>query len=630
MKIVILLLLLLPISSVFSQKVQETLLDRADFELEVIKSSTTNSEISPFFVDDNLYFSSIKDEFADKDRLQRLNKAFYDVYSLLLDNNGEEITSKRLVAGFGKKLHEGPVSWCKKTNELFVTVSNIEQQDTLNSFFPTTEIHLKIIVMEEVNGVWQLKEDLPFNNAKYNFAHPAISITGDTLVFASDMITDESHGKTDLYMSTRNKGKWSEVKNLGKNINTAGNELFPNFNIDGTLIFASDSLKGYGKLDLFYTELSSDRPAQNLGNIINSRQDDFGLVIHSSGNFGFLTSNRPGKGKDDIYKVKLYYKNSIVQGKVLSELNNDPLPHATVDIYDCANNKINRSWQTDSSGNFKFDVNTSCVALNVTKDGYYSDSTVVNDFSDLIIIKLNPMPLTAESKIQNEFKNDNISLLNKISNEDLESNKDSVPFESIYYAFDKWNLSEESKIKLDNVIEILNDQPDLKIECISHADSRGDSIYNIMLSKKRTESVVNYLVSKGINNNQITGRWVGENFPVNQCKDGIICSEAEYAVNRRTDISKTDDTTNRIELTESKSKNMKNNNKKINYFISKDSQGKYYIQYGAFSKLQDAEKYKNWLSNLVKGELKIEYLNNLYKVRIIDLDNLDHVMALIE
>jgi hypothetical protein len=296
--------------------------DFIDFRITPVTSiNSVESDISPFFVENKLYFSSVREEFFGDEIRQKQNTLFYDIYRIEIDEKGNPVTERELVPGFGNMFHEGPAAWCKKTKELFVSVNNSPEGSRMAE---KRNVNLRLVIMTEHNGIWVVtyflrkvtieeekknenewvySSDFPFKNPKFNFAHPAISITGDTLIFSSDM--DGGFGKSDLYMSIREDDQWNEPVNLGEKINTAGNDMFPTFGPSGMLLFSSDGHKpNYGQLDIYYTTLTGSIKPTDLGNKINSAFDDFGLVIHPSEKFGYFSSNRNSSGKDDIFHVE--------------------------------------------------------------------------------------------------------------------------------------------------------------------------------------------------------------------------------------------------------------------------------------------------------------------------------------
>lgn len=574
-----------------AQNKARTVFDDTEFVVEPLNAiNTIGSDISPALVEGKLYFSSIPEKYFNKKTLERKNKAFYDTYEAPLDANGLISQERKLVSGFGQMYHEGPVSYCTVTGELFATLNNTIYPDTVRKMFSVENIKLRLVIMKKNNGVWTIKEEFPFNNKKFHFAHPAISQTGDTLIFSSDQNSD-SFGKSDLFMAVRTKGVWSQPQNLGKLINTSGNEMFPTFLPGGLLAFASDGhTGGNGGLDIWYTRFPTIGEVKNAGSKINSTFDDFGLVITPDKSLGYFTSNNPNQGSDDIYCIRFNKTYKIFRGKVVDDFTGLPIAGSQVKLLDC-NGENMVVTHADDSGNFQIEVDLkNCPTIEATKTGYEKErkdiskldyaelrlkqqvplltikiidkeSGKVLDFVKLDILKGEHEPFLL-TKVDNYF-NLRINKLGEyvfyVSKEgylperisysatDNGSGKYSlvVPLEKmapgkqfvledLYYDLDKYNIRPDAAMVLDRLITILNENPEIKIELGSHTDCRASSNYNMKLSQNRSNSVVSYLILKGIASNRLVAKGYGESQLVNKCADGVSCTEAEHQANRRT------------------------------------------------------------------------------------------------
>lgn len=575
--------------NVRGQQKQRIIFEDVDYVVEPIKSiNTVASDISPFFIGDKLYFSSVREQYFNKAGRERKNKAFYDLYSASLNKDGILTSDRSLVSGFGNDYHEGPACYCDATGELFITLSNTIDPDTIRKMFSVEDIRLRLAIMKFEDGEWKIVEELPFNDERYHFAHPAISSSGDTLIFSSD-VDSLTLGKADLFMSVRHDGTWSSPENLGDLVNTPGNEMYPTFIEGGLLSFASDGRKGgYGGLDLYYTTFPEITTIKNLGNKMNTHLDEFGLVVHPNQKVGYFTSNRGNVGSDDIFRLdlnKLYFD---FNGIVVDDGTNLPLANATVYLYGC-DNEIEQTVFTDESGKFTLEVlDSDCPLVQAQKEGYKEDR---KDISGLTFVELRlkqnirreivvldvdtedpvgrvsiscedkipmltdnhgivslapPFPYGCElmvkaegyldqtltldpDRVVNGFARDTVWLYKK------ELNKTFV-LDNIYYDFDKWDILPESEIELNKLIKIMNDNPDLKVELGSHTDSRGKDKYNEWLSQKRSDSAVSYIVNHGISSDRIVAKGYGEYQLVNRCANGVKCSEEEHRKNRRTEF----------------------------------------------------------------------------------------------
>ena len=479
--------------------------------IEKTNINTSGSDMGPSFVNSELWYSAFTDNEIQELAKGKTKGIFYHLYATPINADGDLTNGKNIeLSEISQGRHTGPVSYCKTTGELFVTLSNSDSPDVKNSIFKKAEIRLKIVVAKEINGIWEITEELPFNSSKYSVAHPAISVTGDTLFFASNM-PESTLGGTDIYMSVREKGKWTEPVNLGNKINTTADEMFPFFYRGRTLIFASNGKKaGATDLDLYYTCSSSGNftPPVSLSEI-NSNADDFRLVIYKNGKLGYFNSKREGgKGDDDIYKILFEEKGEYkLELLVRDKDSRQPVSSALVNFTDGV------KLLTDSNGIVKRDLEdeTDYTATSEMKgymDASVSFSTTGADYG---VIR---QTIDAEKLVVGKkFTVDNI-----------------------FYDFDKWDLLPESKVELDKLVKIMKDNPGLKAELGSHTDSRGTDTYNMKLSQKRSDSAVNYIVSKGIPQARIIAKGYGETQPVNDCGDGVPCTEEQYRMNRRTEF----------------------------------------------------------------------------------------------
>ncbi len=570
------------------QRKSNTVFDNVDYTIEPIESiNTVASDISPFFVGDHLYFSSVREEYFNKGNRERKSKAFYDLYGASLNDQGLLTSDRTLVSGFGADYHEGPAAYCEKTGEMFITLSNVIHPDTIRKLFSVENVSLRLAIMKKNDhGVWKIKEELPFNDDRFHFAHPAISKAGDTLVFASD-IDSLTIGKIDLFMSVRKDGIWSDPVNLGKLVNTTGNEMYPTFIEGGLLSFASDGrVGGYGGLDIYYTSFPQISDVINLGDKINTHFDEFGLVLYPGQDVGYFSSNRGNVGSDDIFRLDIKRNKTEFNGLVLDDRTGEPIDNAKVDLYGCSN-EILQTLYSDESGKFRIEVlESDCPVVKASKEGYENDikdvshinyvelrlkqifkreilvvdvdnnnpltgaevrceNEVVFQTDDKGVVYLNPpfpydceLMVTSKGYLDQTLILDSTNIVNGFARDTVrmykrELNKTFV-LDNIYYDFDKWDILPESEIELNKLIKIMNDNPDLKVEFGSHTDSRGSDEYNKRLSQKRSDSAVGYIIKKGISKDRIVAKGYGETQLLNRCANGVSCSEEEHRQNRRT------------------------------------------------------------------------------------------------
>lgn len=310
--ICILLLLLLCSSLGFGQVMQkkkkqtpdkvEPLYQKEDIgrNIRLINASWINTprmEFSPAFYQGGLvYVSQNRNGIIDEKTGQR----FYELFYADLDPNGMPVRPSNFSIEINSELHEGPVALNRQYDRIYFTRSNIKKGVTKAG--KGKKVNLKIFEAKRGEFDWEGLEELPFNNDDWTCMHPALSPDGNKLFFASNN-PKESLGGMDLFVVEKKEGRWGKPFNLGPEINTTGNEVFPFLHESGTLFFTSDSHKGYGGLDVFMIDLSDNKAkVMNLGEPFNSKEDDLGLILSKDGKTGYFTSNRPGgAGGDDIY-----------------------------------------------------------------------------------------------------------------------------------------------------------------------------------------------------------------------------------------------------------------------------------------------------------------------------------------
>ncbi len=256
------------------------------------------SDYSPAFFGDSILFVSSRD--SAKAKSGWTGEYYYSIFMSYPDSTGAYSKVRRLPADFGTKYHEGPMSYYAPDSILYFTRNN-NKTHKKGENISVKRRNLQILQVQYSNGKWLNFEVLPFNSIAYSCAHPGITDDGKMLYFASDR--PGGYGGTDIYKVMKTDSTWGEPVNLGPEINTKGNELFPFINSDGTLFFASDGRQGLGGLDVFYADPTSIgfKNARNIGAPINSSRDDFGLITQGNKQYGYFSSNRNLLSNDDIF-----------------------------------------------------------------------------------------------------------------------------------------------------------------------------------------------------------------------------------------------------------------------------------------------------------------------------------------
>lgn len=313
--------------------------------VEVMNAQRLNSktsEFAPAYYGRGLVFVSARHMAGPKDPATKL--PFYDLYYSAFDANGNPLRPVNFSLNLNSDTHEGPVAFDNNTNKIYFTRSNIDH--TTGKAEDGGRVRLKIYEATFGGLDWEDIRELPFNGDDYSTLHPALSSDGRLLFFASDR--EGGNGGFDIYLSIRDGNGWSEPYNLGNKVNSSDDELFPFYHDSGTLFFASNRKNGYGGADIFMMERNEEngwKDPVNIGKPFNSADNDFGLILNPEGNAGFFTSNRPGgKGDDDIYA---FFAPDGIQGITFPDLltttfevyninSRAPISNAAIQIYELA------------------------------------------------------------------------------------------------------------------------------------------------------------------------------------------------------------------------------------------------------------------------------------------------------
>ncbi len=318
-------------------------------------------------------------------------------------------------------------------------------------------------------------------------AHPALSPDGQTLYFVSDK--PGGFGGKDIWMANREGGSFSKPVNMGDKINTPGDEVFPTVDGEGNLYFSTDYRMGMGGLDIFkaFKDEKGEWHVQNMQSPINSNGDDFGMsFIQGEEVRGMFTSNRKGSRSDDIYSFFLPPKVFRVAGEIYDKETGQRIDGARIRII--GTDGTNLKMRADG-GKFQMKLNPETeYVFAAFKDGYLNDkareTTIELDDSKDFRVDLYLTPTDAPIRVEN-----------------------------INYEFGSWELLPESKVSLDSLVDILELNPTITIELMSHTDFVGSDQFNFDLSQKRAQRVVDYLIEKGIGSDRLVAKGYGETWP---------------------------------------------------------------------------------------------------------------------
>ena len=449
-------------------------------KMEVFNSR--RADYSPMLLGENheyLYFTSTRNE-AQGDELSGITGSKNgDIFFSQKDDKGKWGKPQRVESGLNSEYDEGACSFTPDQREMYLTQCSSD---------PSYPRYAKIMKSSRSDAAWSKPSDVQLTrDTLSSYAHPAISPDGEWLYFTSDM--PGGQGGLDIWRVRLSSNGLGGVENLGPIINTPGDEEFPTFRPNGDLYFSSNGHPGMGGLDIFIATVGDNGKWQleHPGYPLNSQGDDFGMTFEGPHNRGFFCSNRgDGRGWDHIFSFEKPEIIQTVKGWVY-ERDGYELPAAQV--YMVGNDGTNEKFSVQSDGSFErvLTPGVDYVFL-ATCRGY------LNHKEELQVVQ------TTESKeTVLQFALASISV--------------PVMIDNIFYDYDKAILRPEAVQSLNELVVLLNENPNVTIELSAHCDYHGSQAYNIGLSQRRAESVVNYLIEHGIAPDRLTPKGYGKEKP---------------------------------------------------------------------------------------------------------------------
>ncbi len=456
------------------------------YEVEDIRAiNSRQNDFSPAFAREDymvVYFTSSREEAMGNKTNGATGESYSDIFETQLDRKGKWSVPVPLDAVINTEFDEGTPAFSTDYNTMYFTRCMVTKRKKMGC---------QIYETRRSGTRWGKPELIDLAPDSMVVAHPAISPDNLTLYFTADL--PGGKGGKDLWKVTRESesGDWGKPQNLGDRINTAGDEMFPFAHPDGSLYFSSDGLVGMGGLDIFHASLDENGQwkVENMRYPINSYADDFGIVFESEEEKGFFSSTRKGRGNDDIFSFFLPPLKFNLIGVVRDEKTEEAITGATIKLV--GSDGVTIQAESDAQGNFRFmlNPNTDYVYL-ASKQGYLNGKgrettkgqEQSRDFRTTVYLASIAKPI--------ELSNSNV-----------------------FYDFARWDLRPEAMVSLDRLVETLNDNPNITIELMSHTDSRDTEAFNLDLSQKRAQSVVDYLIEKGIDPARLQARGYGESMP---------------------------------------------------------------------------------------------------------------------
>ena len=429
-----------------------------------------------------LYFSSTrKDGLSDKID-DRTGEHFSDVWFTRINKKGAWSRPIVMPEPLNSEGNEGSVFVNKRGTVMYLTQCKVEKKKALGC---------GIYVSKRKGKNWLATQMLQVKlDSNTTIGHPALSDDETVLVFSSDLAG--GYGGKDLWMSVKEKrNRWSDPVNLGPLVNTPGDEMFPFLADEGVIYFASNGHVGMGGLDIYKTsedENGAYTLPVNLKSPVNSSFDDFGMIVETGGERGYLTSNRTGgKGGDDIYQFELPALVLNLKGIVTDSKTGAIMTGVKVQLI--ANDGTSNEVETDNTGKYEFKLMPlTSYEIAVNTEGYLKKS--VNE-------------TTMGVELNKTFVVDLV----------IDPIKKEIILPLIKYDFNKAELRAESIVVLDKLAESLLDNPNVVIELKSHTDFVGSNAQNNKLSQQRADACIAYLVSQGIDAGQLVAKGMGEKEP---------------------------------------------------------------------------------------------------------------------
>ncbi|WP_026730720.1 OmpA family protein [Flavobacterium denitrificans] len=504
------------------------------------------SDYGSVIYDKKIVFTSARDTGGiTKTSFKWTNKSFSKLYISDLMPDGSVGNPKLFRKNQKSKFNESTPIFTKDGRTMYFTRNNFTDGKRGQNDKQVTL--LKLYKADFIDGQWTNEKELPFNSDQYSTAHPTLSIDEKILYFASDM--PGTLGQSDLFkVAINTDGSFGQPQNLGPIINTEGRETFPFISAENELYFASDGRPGLGGLDVFVAKINADNTieddVQNVGEPVNSKQDDFGFMLDGKNRNGYFSSNRNGgHGLDDIYRfteIKRLVCEQDLMGTITDAESNEVLANVTLALFDENLNPL-ATIVTDEKGNYIF-PKIKCgkkYSIRASKSDYgmkdvsallkKENGKTTLDFSMQKIFK----PLTAKTI---EIKK---TAVKPVKIGPIKIGTDLAKLLHIpmnFFDLGKATIKKTSEPDLQKVVDVLNQYPNVKLDIRSHTDSRSSSESNQILSDKRAQSTKDWLISKGIDANRLTAKGYGETKLINKCADGVKCTEKQHQQNRRSEF----------------------------------------------------------------------------------------------
>ena len=496
---------------------------KPSFILENLEINSAYSDFGPmYYKGDLVYSTTIDSSYVKTDKYGWNDQPYLNMQLGKISETQSNVTFKER---FGKEIttqyHEACIAFSPDEKTIYFTRNNYNGKLKRDSKGINNLKIYSATAVENQNGKTQWKDikELPFNSDNYSVGHPSVSKDGKKLYFVSDM--PGTIGSTDIFVvDILGNNQFSEPKNLGEKINTTGREMFP-YITDQALYFSSDGFLGLGGLDVFESRINEnafDIPA-NLGAPLNSNRDDFGYIVNEATNKGFVCSNRKtGKGDDDIYSFERSC-NQAINGYVFDAISNNRIAGAMVTLKNANGIKVAET-VSQLDGKYDFNNNVDCntsYTIEVSKENYNNNAKAIvtanSSGKTEALVGLDPALIARENGILK------------------------IKIGIIFFDLDKSDIRYDAAIELNKVVLLMTQYPTVVIKIESHTDSRANDQYKLELSDRRAKATRDYIISQGVATERIESAiGYGETQLINNCSNGVPCTDAQHQMNRRSEF----------------------------------------------------------------------------------------------
>ncbi|NAS13815.1 OmpA family protein [Poritiphilus flavus] len=497
-----------------------TKLEEEDYNIFSINANSPQSDFAPTFYGDKVLFSSGRPQ-DDKKTYAPTGEGYLDIFVGKVGLGGQILNPNPFDRIPKSKFHEATPYYSEELNGIFYIRSNANKGKL--SFDENGKNALSIGLLTGSGTFQYLLRDL-----STSFYYPFFDAESGRLYFAANF--EDSLGGTDLYYVNTNNGLiMSAPISLGPRINTPGNEIAP-YIFEGSLYFSSDIFYGLGGMDIYKSEIGEDdffSIPVNLGDRINSKQDDFGFIIKENvaeGYIGYFASNRPGgMGNDDIYGIlsnsKPGLKTLVFRGELTKANSSIGVSKALIRVYDPEDELVQEVYSRED-GSYRMEIPWQAGArISISKPGYSSFGKTYDKAAVTALEQSKPLDLE-------------LTALEDVIR--VRDEKTVVKMNKFFFAKGAYEVTADIGAELDKIVEAAKDFPQLRLRIEAHTDSRGGRTTNLRLSQRRADAIKNYLLSKDVPSVVISEAvGYGENQITNNCRDGVYCIEVLHKQNER-------------------------------------------------------------------------------------------------